>query len=195
MGKTNIILYDGTSVVLQDGILTIKRKKDDNVYVSDTLERFTLLYWKEWKNGNIYMTITHDMMPEPFKIQVRVKDGFVKEAHQLHEAMIQNSNIDLKTSVFSTIVYKTENQKEDVTEKKKRQMKNVVKATSEISDNLARCPRCGSASLSANKKGFGMGKAVVGTLAFGVIGGALAGSIGAKKIEVTCLKCGKKFKV
>lgn len=67
MDKISIILYDGRSIVLQDGILTIKRKKDDSVYVSDVLENYTLLYWKEWKNGNIYMTITHDMMIAPLK--------------------------------------------------------------------------------------------------------------------------------
>lgn len=195
MDKISIILYDGRSIVLQDGILTIKRKKDDSVYVSDVLENYTLLYWKEWKNGNIYMTITHDMMIAPFKIQVRVKDGYVKETQQLHDAMMQNSNVDLKTSVFNTIAYKTENQKEAVAEQKKQKKENTIKDDLGITDNQARCPRCGSTSLSANKKGFGMGKAAVGTLAFGVIGGALAGSIGAKKIEVTCLKCGKKFKI
>lgn len=195
MDNISIILYDGTSIVLRDGILTIKRKKDDSVYVSDALENYTLLYWKEWKNGNIYMTITHDRMVAPFKIQVRVKDGYVKETQQLHYAMIQNSNVDLKTSVFNTIAYKTENQKEAVAELKKQQKENAIKDNAGIASNQARCPRCGSTSLSANQKGFGMGKAVVGTLAFGVIGGALAGSIGAKKIEVTCLKCGKKFKI
>ena len=62
-------------------------------------------------------------------------------------------------------------------------------------DNQAHCPRCGSTSLSANKKGFGVGWATVGTLAFGLVPGLLIGSAGSKKIEVTCLKCGKKFKV
>lgn len=72
------------------------------------------------------------------------------------------------------------------------------KATEKIEkkdDNQAHCPRCGSTSLSANKKGFGVGRATVGTLAFGLVPGLLIGGAGSKKIEVTCLKCGKKFKV
>lgn len=61
------------------------------------------------------------------------------------------------------------------------------------------CPKCHSTSLSANKKGFGIGKAVVGGLTgaalAGPVGllGATAGNIGAKKVRVTCLKCGHEF--
>lgn len=60
------------------------------------------------------------------------------------------------------------------------------------SDAMARCPRCGSTSLSGNKKGFGIGKAVIGGAIAGPIG-LVAGNLGAKKVQVTCLKCGKKF--
>jgi hypothetical protein len=56
----------------------------------------------------------------------------------------------------------------------------------------AYCPKCYSTSLSANKKGFGIGKAVVGAAAFGAIG-LVAGNVGAKKVRVTCLKCGHSF--
>lgn len=59
--------------------------------------------------------------------------------------------------------------------------------------SMAKCPRCGSTSLSGNKKGFGIGKAVVGAALVGPIG-LVAGNIGAKKVNVTCLNCGKKFK-
>lgn len=42
------------------------------------------------------------------------------------------------------------------------------------------------------KKGFSGGKALAGVLTVGALG-ALAGTIGSNNIEVTCLKCGKKF--
>lgn len=58
----------------------------------------------------------------------------------------------------------------------------------------ARCPRCGSTSLSANKKGFGIGKAVVGASLFGGLG-LMAGNAGARKVWVTCLNCGHRWKV
>lgn len=60
-------------------------------------------------------------------------------------------------------------------------------------ENEAHCPRCGSTSLSADKKGFGFGKAAVGSVLAGPVG-LLAGGIGAKKIEITCLNCGYRFK-
>lgn len=60
--------------------------------------------------------------------------------------------------------------------------------------SIAKCPKCGSTSLAANKKGFGVGKAVIGGSIAGPLG-LVAGNIGAKKVNVTCLNCGKKFKL
>lgn len=59
-------------------------------------------------------------------------------------------------------------------------------------NGIACCPKCGSTSLSANKKGFGIGKAVLGAALTGGIGLA-AGNIGAKKVRITCLNCGHQF--
>jgi len=58
--------------------------------------------------------------------------------------------------------------------------------------NNIRCPECGSTSLSANKKGFGLGKAAVGGILTGGVG-LLAGFIGSRKVEITCLNCGHRF--
>lgn len=57
---------------------------------------------------------------------------------------------------------------------------------------IACCPRCGSSSITANKKGFGIRKAALGGLIVGPIG-LLAGGLGSRKLKVTCLNCGKKF--
>ncbi|MCL2004048.1 MAG: hypothetical protein FWG72_08620 [Oscillospiraceae bacterium] len=62
----------------------------------------------------------------------------------------------------------------------------------EDSKKTARCPRCGSTSLSAHKKGFGIGKAVIGASLTGGIG-LVAGNLGAKKVRITCMNCGKQF--
>ena len=61
-------------------------------------------------------------------------------------------------------------------------------------NGVACCPRCGSTSLSANKKGFGIGKAVIGANLMGAFG-LVAGNINAKKVWVTCLNCGKRWKM
>ena len=54
------------------------------------------------------------------------------------------------------------------------------------------CPQCLSTSVSSHKKGFGIGKAVIGANLFGGIGLA-AGNIGAQKVLCTCLKCGNQW--
>jgi len=55
------------------------------------------------------------------------------------------------------------------------------------------CPKCGSRELHAEHKGFSGGKALVGAVAVGGIG-LLAGTIGSRDTQITCLKCGNKFK-
>ena len=55
------------------------------------------------------------------------------------------------------------------------------------------CPKCGSRELHAEHKGFSGGKALAGALITGGIG-LLAGTIGSRDTQITCLKCGKKFK-
>lgn len=56
------------------------------------------------------------------------------------------------------------------------------------------CPKCGSTQLTANKKGFSLGKALVGGLVLVPIAGVATGMIGKNKILITCLSCGKQFK-
>lgn len=56
------------------------------------------------------------------------------------------------------------------------------------------CPKCGSSQLTANKKGFSLGKAVAGGVLLVPIAGIATGMIGKNKIIITCLNCGKQFK-
>ena len=56
-----------------------------------------------------------------------------------------------------------------------------------------KCPKCGSVQITADKHGYSAGKALVaGALTGGV--GLLAGFHGSKKIDITCLSCGNRFK-
>lgn len=48
------------------------------------------------------------------------------------------------------------------------------------------CPKCLSTKLTSNKKGYDIKK--------GILLGGVGGFIGKNKIEITCLKCGNKFK-
>lgn len=59
-------------------------------------------------------------------------------------------------------------------------------------EKQSRCPYCGSHSIQAVKKGFGLGKAAAGGLLLGPVG-LFGGVIGSNKIQRVCLNCGKKF--
>ena len=65
------------------------------------------------------------------------------------------------------------------------------------SDKQVCCPKCGSTQLTSNKKGFSLGKALVGGVVlvpFVGIAGVATGGLGKNKIIITCLSCGKQFK-
>lgn len=64
-----------------------------------------------------------------------------------------------------------------------------------MENQLIKCPKCASTQIHASKKGFNIGKAALGTLAGGVLLGAVTGSVNRNKIILTCLKCGNKFKI
>lgn len=55
------------------------------------------------------------------------------------------------------------------------------------------CPKCGSDQITANQHGYSAGKAAAGAVLTGGVG-LLAGMHGSKKIDITCLACGFKFK-
>ena len=59
--------------------------------------------------------------------------------------------------------------------------------------NEVKCPKCGSTAIAANKKGFGLGKAIVGGVLTGGIG-LLAGFLGSNKVKITCLNCGNEWR-
>lgn len=57
---------------------------------------------------------------------------------------------------------------------------------------IAYCPKCLSTSITGDKKGFGIGKAVIGASLVGGLG-LMAGNINAKKVRLTCMKCGYQW--
>ncbi len=63
----------------------------------------------------------------------------------------------------------------------------------EEEEEPVRCPRCRSTQLTANRKGFGLGKAAAGGLLLGPVG-LLGGFLGSSKVKITCLKCGYTWK-
>jgi hypothetical protein len=62
-----------------------------------------------------------------------------------------------------------------------------------IDESQIRCPKCSSTQIIANKKGFDVGRAVVGGfLTLGI--GAVAGLWGSNDLRLNCLNCGHRWK-
>lgn len=65
---------------------------------------------------------------------------------------------------------------------------------------MLKCPKCGSTSITGQKKGYGVVKGGLGAAAgmfispVGAIVGLGAGNIGRNKVKCTCMNCGYKFK-
>lgn len=77
--------------------------------------------------------------------------------------------------------------------KQKEKVNAIQQRKKEMDEQgIVYCPKCLSTSISSQKKGFGVGKALVGGALTGGIG-LLAGAIGSNKIELYCMKCGNKF--
>ena len=65
---------------------------------------------------------------------------------------------------------------------------------SHIPHKVATCPKCGSTSIQAVKKGFSAGSGCLGTLLAGPFG-LLCGFCGSNKMSSVCLQCGHKWKL
>ena len=82
-----------------------------------------------------------------------------------------------------------------------QQQNEQLKMQNKQFNSMAKCPRCGSTSLSGQKKGYGVVKGALGSAALGAMTGGIGaivglgvGNIGRNKVTVTCMNCGRKFK-
>ena len=85
-----------------------------------------------------------------------------------------------------------------ITECRQQQATQASIVKQRIAENraagIACCPKCGSTSLTANKKGYGIGKGVIGAAVLSNPIGLIAGNINSGKVKITCLNCGYQFK-
>jgi len=68
-------------------------------------------------------------------------------------------------------------------------LREPVDMSSHAQSSEITCPKCGANQLTANKKGFGLGKAAAGGLLLGPVG-LFGGLVGSGKVKITCLRCG-----
>ncbi len=90
---------------------------------------------------------------------------------------------------------KTEEEKErEAQQQFEKRQQRLVKEQEKVYKNMAKCPRCGSTSLSYDTKKLSIGRALVGDVIAGAPG-AIMGGLSSKKGYAVCLKCGKRWKI
>lgn len=86
-----------------------------------------------------------------------------------------------------------ENKRMDEIQEGKLQ-KKVLEQQASVLRKMAKCPRCGSTSLSYDTKKLSIGRALVGDAIAGAPG-AILGGLSSKKGYAVCLNCGKRWKI
>lgn len=90
---------------------------------------------------------------------------------------------------------KTDEEKErDAQQQFEKQQQILAQQQEKVYKNVAKCPRCGSYSLSYDTKKFSFGRALVGDAIAGAPG-AILGGLSSKKGYAVCLNCGKRWKI
>ena len=115
-----------------------------------------------------------------------------RKRKEFERIMASNPEVTIKTNIKTNTT--TRSQKE--LEYKRIMASNPTVSTvtqSSTIDNVARCPKCGSTSITASKKGFSLAKGALGVATVGIYGAVAAGH-GKNKVLVTCLKCGHQWK-
>lgn len=77
-------------------------------------------------------------------------------------------------------------------QEKEKKSKQVKRARAS-GDSPVTCPVCGSAQLSAGKKGYDAGAGCCGAILVGPLG-LLCGAAESSDVMITCLKCGHQWK-
>lgn len=140
-------------------------------------------------------------VPEPVRPVQKEEPAADPESEEWEEPEVEEDAVDLEPAEdlpaqreTVRVVYVQQEAPEQV-EEKKPWWENLPKSEAQlrrerIAENrragIACCPKCGSTSLSVNKKGYSFVK--------GVLIGPLGGTIGMNKLKVTCLNCGNVFK-
>ena len=178
MNATIKSAFVSTIIVSETEISYKSGLKSETIKVSDISDiRYTAGTPSE--NGRLFITANGKSYNVMFFFNNNKK---IAELCGYFSALSNNTFIPMEVTT-STSSQTGETQHEEKTLSKRQRIKE---------NGIACCPKCGSTSLTANKKGFGVGKAVIGTAVAGPIG-LVAGNKGAKKVRITCLNCGNQW--
>ncbi|MEG2918781.1 MAG: hypothetical protein RR891_06085 [Clostridium sp.] len=123
--------------------------------------------------------------------------GFITEKLNFNREKVFKDEVERDRKSREREIKKEEKRKEkeavDILKGKKAELLLRNQYIVNEDSNVARCPKCGSTSITANKKGFSLAKGALGVATVGAYG-VLAAGHGKNKVLVTCLKCGHQWK-
>lgn len=184
MNATIKSAFVSTIIVSETEISYKSGLKSETIKVSDISDiRYTAGTPSE--NGRLFITANGKSYNVMFFFNNNKK---IAELCGYFSALSNNTFIPMEVTT-STSSQTGETQHEEKTLSKRQRIRQNKK------NGIACCPKCGSTSLSANKQGYGIGKGLIGAKLLDDSIGLIAGNINSRKVHVTCLNCGHKWKI
>lgn len=198
--KMCFLIEDLKDVKFEDGIIEIYMKNEEVIKIKISKEKEIIKVYntlgKHLGLGleNLNRKVSQVELEKEYKREEKRIERAIKEEEkerkrkEYERIMASNPEVTIKANT------KTSAQKE--LEYKRIMTSNPTVSTvtqSSTIDNVARCPKCGSTSITANKKGFSLAKGALGVATVGAYG-AIAAGHGKNKVICTCLNCGKQWK-
>lgn len=125
-------------------------------------------------------------------VQLRIKGAFVNQPNTEVTRDVFKSDDPAKVARIVSAMSQAIASIEPARKAAEEENKQAEAAFDAAHPDTIRCPRCRSTQVTANQKGFGVGKAAAGAILLGPVG-LLAGGIGSKQVKITCLKCGHQW--
>lgn len=210
--EDNILLdcKRGKYIKIEDGILEIKMGLGG--YIKDYIYNFSLQYYAVSMGYSVGLSILNESKGFYTGVLDFTTRKNVTEFNRFRDIM-KKKNLFQNRSRFDEIYKRTETEKRIAEEKRQaysaqqheirikqqeqdmvRQQQQLMKQQEKVIRNMAKCPRCGSTSISYDTKKLSVGRAIVGDAVAGPTG-AILGGLSSKKGYGVCLKCGKRWKL
>ena len=201
---------NGKYIKIENGVMTVNIC--GNQKVKDIIYNFSLQYYGVSMGINVGMSILNVSQGFYTGVFDIVTKKRVKDFNRF-KSIMEKYNLFQGRSRFSEIYRQTE-EEQKITDIKREEYRKVEHAKAEelaeqnmlyqerklakqqenIYKKMAKCPRCGSTSLSYDTKKLSIGRAFVGDAIAGAPG-AILGGLSSKKGYAVCLNCGKRWKI